>query len=97
LVTYPRRRHHRAGDDRPDPRHAHQPLATGIPARGGSDLARQTFDPLIQPTPVADQILDEVNHALTAPQPVANAWQSATKKCRPCCTAFPRPRGKARI
>src|SRR4029450_6620661 len=27
------RRHHRAGDNRPDSRHAHQPLATSIPAR----------------------------------------------------------------
>src|SRR5262249_54835581 len=47
------RRHHRAGDERPDPRHAHQPLATGVLAREGLDLARKAFDPLIQPTPVA--------------------------------------------
>src|SRR6266478_3730492 len=31
--------HHRTGDDRPDPRHAHQPLAAGIPARKNLDLA----------------------------------------------------------
>jgi AcrB/AcrD/AcrF family len=33
------RRHHRAGDDRPDPRHAHQPLAIGILVRKCADLA----------------------------------------------------------
>src|SRR6266566_1095705 len=38
--------HHRAGDDRPDPRHAHQPLATGISAGDGFDLARQALDAL---------------------------------------------------
>ena len=34
------RGHHRAGDDRADARHAHQPLATGILARNSLDLAR---------------------------------------------------------
>src|SRR6187397_179041 len=34
--------HHRAGDHRPNPGHAHQPLATGILARDGFDLVRQT-------------------------------------------------------
>src|SRR4029077_18432918 len=79
------RRHHRAGDDRPDPRHAHQPLATGILARKGSDLARQAFDPLIQPTPVAGQILDEVNHALGQYLTTRreNAWQPGTQEVPP--------------
>src|SRR6266436_6245813 len=79
------RRHHRAGDNRPDPRHAHQPLATGILARKGSDLARQTFDPLIQPTPVAGQILDEVNHARGQHRAACreNAWQPGTQEAPP--------------
>src|SRR4029453_1601025 len=34
------RSHHRAGDDRPDPRHAHQSLATAILAWECVDLAR---------------------------------------------------------
>ena len=34
------RGHHRAGDDRADAGHAHQPLATGILARNSLDLAR---------------------------------------------------------
>ncbi len=55
--------HHRAGDDRPDPRHAHQPLAAGISPRDGLDLARQALDALIEPAPVASQVLDEVHHA----------------------------------
>src|SRR5229473_5065322 len=55
--------YHCAGDDRPDPRHAHQPLATGIPARDGFDLARQALDALIEPAPVASQFLDRPHHA----------------------------------
>src|SRR6266498_178469 len=57
------RSHHRAGDDRPDPRHAHQPLATGIPAGDGLDLARRALDTLIESAPVVRQILDDVHHA----------------------------------
>src|ERR1700674_2797562 len=38
-VTGPDRRHHRAGDDRADAGHAHQPLTTAIAARDGFDLA----------------------------------------------------------
>src|SRR5262249_62127033 len=45
--------HHRAGDDGPDPRHAHQPLAAGIPAGDSLDLSRQGLDAFIEPTPVA--------------------------------------------
>jgi hypothetical protein len=48
--------HHRAGEDRSNAGHAHQPFATGILARDGFDLVRQTFDPLIEPAPVAGQI-----------------------------------------
>src|SRR5215472_16694006 len=66
-IPGPDRRHHRARDNRPDPRHAHQPLATDILARNCIDLARQAFDPLIQPTPVASQILDEVDQAHRQP------------------------------
>src|SRR6478735_1166294 len=57
------RGHHRAGDHRPNPGHAHQPLATGILARDGFDLVRQTLDPLIEPAPVAGQIFDNAHHA----------------------------------
>src|SRR6516162_10942730 len=32
--------HHRAGDDRPNPRYAHQPLTTRVSACKGLDLAR---------------------------------------------------------
>src|SRR5947209_2075910 len=55
--------HHRTGNDRPDPRHAHQPLATGISAGDGFDLARQALDALIEPAPVTSQVLDDVHHA----------------------------------
>ena len=52
-----------ASDDWPDPGHAHQPLTTGILACEGIDLARQALDPLIQPTPVASQVLYQPDHA----------------------------------
>src|SRR6266536_4730883 len=57
------RTHHRAGDDRPDPRDAHQPFTTGIPVGDGLDLARQALDALIEPAPVASQVLDDAHHA----------------------------------
>ena len=43
------RGHHSAGDDRPDARNAHQPLAAAVLARKGCDHAGQVFDALIQP------------------------------------------------
>ena len=46
----------------PIPRHAHQPLTTGISVGDGFDLARQGLDALIEPAPVARQILDDVHH-----------------------------------
>src|SRR5439155_6599816 len=55
--------HHRTGNDRPDARYAHQPFATGILAGDGFDLARQALDALIEPTPVASQVLDDTHHA----------------------------------
>src|ERR1035437_8701454 len=54
--------HHRAGDDRPDAGYTHQPLATGVMPRNSLDLARQAFDALIKPAPVARQILDHPHH-----------------------------------
>src|SRR5512133_539158 len=57
------RGHHRAGDHRPNPGHAHQPLATGILARDGFDLVRQTLNPLVESVPVAGQIFDNAQHA----------------------------------
>src|SRR5258708_31447469 len=79
------RRHHRAGDNRPDTRHAHQPLATGILARKASDLAPQAFDPLIPPPPVARQILHQVNHARRQHRAACreNAWQLGTQEVPP--------------
>jgi len=50
-------------DDRPNPGHAHQPLATGILARDGFDLVRQTLDPFVEAAPVAGQIFDDAHHA----------------------------------
>ena len=34
----------------------------GIMASDGFDLTRQTFDPLVEPVPVAGQVLDQVQH-----------------------------------
>src|SRR5215469_7661301 len=39
-VTSAYRSHHRAGDDRPDPRHAHQAFTADIPACNNLDLTR---------------------------------------------------------
>ena len=57
------RGHHRTGDDRPETGHAHQPLAANILVRDRSNLVRQGLDALIEPTPIARQVLDEVRHA----------------------------------
>src|SRR5262249_39725348 len=56
-------RHHRPRDDQPDAQHAHQPLTTDILTCKSIDLARQALDPLIQPTPVASQVLYQADHA----------------------------------
>src|SRR6476619_3214475 len=50
------RGYHRAGDDRPNAGHAHQPLAAGVRAGQNSDLRRQPFNPLIEPAPVTSQV-----------------------------------------
>src|SRR5262245_10603647 len=42
-------------------RHAHQPLATGVPARESLNLARQSLDLLIEP--VAGQVFDDAHHS----------------------------------
>jgi hypothetical protein len=57
------RRHHCAGDDRPDAGHTHLPLAAGILARERHDLACQDFDPVVEPAPVPGQVLDDADHA----------------------------------
>src|SRR5262249_12436452 len=44
--------HDCAACDWPNPRHAHQPLAAGIPAGNRRDLARQAIDALIDAAPV---------------------------------------------
>jgi hypothetical protein len=50
---------HRAGDDRADAGHCHQPLAGGILRGERVNLGGQAFDALVQPVPVAGQILDD--------------------------------------
>ncbi len=93
------RGNHRAGDDRPDAGNAHQPFATGIPARDGFNLAGQAIDPLIEPAPVAGQALNHPHHAWRQ-----DFWgvprmrgSSARKNRCPCRTAMPRSSRKARI
>src|SRR5262249_22477873 len=54
--------HDCAGDDGPDPGHAHQSLAAGIPAGDRLDLARQALDALIKAAPVASEVLDDMHH-----------------------------------
>src|SRR6266704_1546333 len=83
--------HHRAGDDRPDPRHAHQPLATGISAGDCLDLARQALDALIEPAPVTSQVLDDVHHAWR--QDIGGRGQYARQLGAP----LPLPHGNATL
>src|SRR5262245_26801228 len=69
-------RHHRARDDRSNPRYAHQALTDGISARKNLNLTRYTSDSRIEPAPVAGQVLDHPYHARR--QDIAgrgeNAW-----------------------
>src|SRR5215471_5667525 len=55
--------HHRAGDDWPNPRYAHQAFTADIPTCKNFDLARQTLDALIEPAPVAGQVFEHPHHA----------------------------------
>jgi hypothetical protein len=55
--------HHRTRYDWADPRHAHQPFATGIMARQRLEFSRQPFDPLVQSAPLSGQVLNRVHHA----------------------------------
>ena len=76
--------HHRAGDDRPNPRYAHQALTAGILACKNFDLARQTLDAFIEPAPVAGQVLEHPHHARR--QDIAghgeNAWQLSAQEAQ---------------
>src|SRR6266480_511486 len=85
------RSHHRAGDDRPDPRDAHQPFTTGIPVGDGLDLARQAIDALIEPAPVASQVLDDAHHAWR--QDIGGRGQDARQLSTQ--EALPLPHGNA--
>jgi len=78
------RRHHRTRYNRADPRHAHQPFATGIMVRQRLDLSRQPFDPLVQPAPVTGQVLNRMHHAWR--ENIAgrgeNAWQFGAQEAQ---------------
>jgi hypothetical protein len=54
---------HGARDDRSDARHRHQTLARRVLLHQFCDVARQAFDALVKPPPVAGQILDDAHHA----------------------------------
>src|SRR5262245_39925536 len=56
------RGYHRAGDDRTASWDAHQPFAADVPVGQKLDLARQLFDPLIEPPPVGGEILEDPRH-----------------------------------
>src|SRR5215471_6356519 len=57
------RRHDRAGDDRAHARNAHEPLATLVLLCQCFDLARYAGNPLVQASPVLDQLAYEVDHS----------------------------------
>src|SRR6516162_10015003 len=57
------RGYHSAGDERPDARHTHQPLAADVLACQGCDLTGYALDPLIEPAPVLGQSRDDAHHA----------------------------------
>src|SRR5215471_4323053 len=83
-ITEPRLSYDCTGDDRPDPRHAHQPLAAGISARDDFDLDRQILDALIEPVPVTGQVFDDAHHT----------WRPDIRRCGQCA-ATRRARGAA--
>ena len=57
------RGHHRARDDRPDARHAHQPRTALVLPGQRFDFAGQTLDALIQSVPVSHQVLYDAQNA----------------------------------
>src|SRR6266568_6410221 len=54
---------HRARDDRPHAGHRHQPIACRILMGERCDLGRKALNALVQPAPVASQVLDYPCHA----------------------------------
>ena len=46
-----------------DARHRHQPLARRVLLDHPGDLGRQAFDALVEPPPVAGEVLDDAQHA----------------------------------
>src|SRR6185437_16471494 len=54
---------HRAGDDRANAGHAHQPLAGAVSVGQGLDLGRELVDATVEPTPVVRQGFDDTRHA----------------------------------
>src|SRR5216684_7446470 len=54
---------HRARDDRPHAGHRHQPIACRILMGERRDLGRKALNALVQPAPVASQVLDYPCHA----------------------------------
>src|SRR6516225_2478028 len=57
------RGHHSTRDDRPNAGHGHQPLAALILPCSRFDLAGLALNALIEPAPVAGQVLDDAQHA----------------------------------
>jgi hypothetical protein len=50
-------------DDWPGPGHRHHPLTTFILLRKRFDLSRHRRNPLVQSTPLLDQLGDEIDHS----------------------------------
>src|SRR5205085_11997969 len=57
------RRHHGAGSDHANPRDSHQPLAARILTGHSCDVPGERLNALVEPPPIARQILDQVDHA----------------------------------
>jgi hypothetical protein len=53
----------RGRTDRPDTGHAHQPIARRILTGHRANLVGQGFDARIEPMPIVEQSLDDVQHA----------------------------------
>src|SRR6266850_2565975 len=93
------RRHHGARNDRPDARHRHQARTCLILTGQGFDLAGEAIDALIQPAPVACQLLDDTQHAWR--QGIGarrkDGGQFRAQEADTWRTAIPRSSMKARI
>src|SRR4029450_6175487 len=82
------RGHRRAGDDRPDFGHAHQPLTTGILARHRFDLARQALNPFIEAPPIvrSPSMMRAIRGDASWQGQARSRGNSMRKERCPCCT-----------